>query len=192
MKSTIILGGGGLIGGHLAKSLKETGNHVRIVDIKNHEYWNHEEICHEFIKCDLTDPKSVELVISSNCDEVYQLAADMDGAGCYPLRILIELFNDDFEIEHSKLNFNDMFDVDISGYATSYNKQKKVFSHIKFRFENYYQNNIEIYGTNGFIKKIEYSQLIQSLRLKLHCQLKIKMSKENIGRDDHFTNMLNN
>ena len=81
MKKTIVLGGGGFIGGHLAKKLKEKGCHVRIADIKNHEYWDHSDICHEFIKCDLTDPKAVELVISENADEVYQLAADMGGAG---------------------------------------------------------------------------------------------------------------
>ena len=81
MKKVIVLGGGGFIGGHLAKRLKGEGCHVRIADIKNHEFWEHSEICHEFIKCDLTDPKSVELVISYEADEVYQLAADMGGAG---------------------------------------------------------------------------------------------------------------
>lgn len=81
MKNVIVLGGGGFIGGHLGKRLKEEGCHVRIADIKNHEFWKHSEICHEFIKCDLTDPKAVEFVISENCDEVYQLAADMGGAG---------------------------------------------------------------------------------------------------------------
>ena len=81
MKKVIVLGGGGFIGGHLGKRLKNEGCHVRIADIKNHEFWNHDEICHEFIKCDLTDPKAVELVITKNADEVYQLAADMGGAG---------------------------------------------------------------------------------------------------------------
>jgi nucleoside-diphosphate-sugar epimerase len=81
MKKAIVLGGGGFIGGHLARRLKNEGYHVRIADIKNHEYFDHSEICHEFIKCDLTDPKSVELVVSEECDEVYQLAADMGGAG---------------------------------------------------------------------------------------------------------------
>ncbi|MDB9929093.1 NAD-dependent epimerase/dehydratase family protein [Schleiferiaceae bacterium] len=81
MKKTIVLGGGGFIGGHLAKRLKDEGCHVRIADIKNHEYWDHSDICHEFIKCDLTDPKAVALVISESADEVYQLAADMGGAG---------------------------------------------------------------------------------------------------------------
>jgi nucleoside-diphosphate-sugar epimerase len=81
MKKAIVLGGGGFIGGHLGKRLKAEGYHVRIADIKNHEYFDHSEICHEFIKCDLTDSKAVELVISEECDEVYQLAADMGGAG---------------------------------------------------------------------------------------------------------------
>jgi len=81
MKKVIVLGGGGFIGGHLAKKLLNDGCHVRIADIKNHEYFNHNEICHEFIKSDLRDPKAVELVISEGCDEVYQLAADMGGAG---------------------------------------------------------------------------------------------------------------
>lgn len=81
MKRVIILGGGGFIGGHLGKRLMSEGCFVRIADIKNHEYFNHSEICHEFIKCDLTDPKAVELVIFDDCDEVYQLAADMGGAG---------------------------------------------------------------------------------------------------------------
>lgn len=80
-KKVIVLGGGGFIGGHLGKRLKDEGCYVRIADIKNHEFWEHTEICHEFIKCDLTDPKAVELVITEGCDEVYQLAADMGGAG---------------------------------------------------------------------------------------------------------------
>ncbi|HXS54569.1 MAG TPA: NAD-dependent epimerase/dehydratase family protein [Hanamia sp.] len=81
MKKSIVLGGGGFIGGHLAKRLKEDGNYVRICDIKNHEYFDHKEICNEFILGDLTDPKTVELVIDGGFDEVYQLAADMGGAG---------------------------------------------------------------------------------------------------------------
>jgi GDP-D-mannose 3',5'-epimerase len=81
MKKVIVLGGGGFIGGHLAKRLKNDGCHVRIADIKDHEFFEHNEICHEFIKTDLRDPKSVEIVISESVDEVYQLAADMGGAG---------------------------------------------------------------------------------------------------------------
>ncbi|WP_299176864.1 NAD-dependent epimerase/dehydratase family protein [uncultured Chryseobacterium sp.] len=80
MKKIVILGGGGFIGGHLGKRLKSEGNHVRICDIKKHEYFDHAEICDEFIVGDLTDPNVVKLVIEEGVDEVYQLAADMGGA----------------------------------------------------------------------------------------------------------------
>jgi nucleoside-diphosphate-sugar epimerase len=92
-KTALVLGGGGFIGGHLAKHLKEEGFWVRIVDIKEkHEYWNHNNICHEYIQGDLRDPMLVSKVMFApnqesendkinSFDEVYQLAADMGGAG---------------------------------------------------------------------------------------------------------------
>jgi nucleoside-diphosphate-sugar epimerase len=81
MKKVIVLGGGGFIGGHLAKRLKSEGKYVRICDIKSHEYFNQEEISNEFIIGDLRDPYVVSTVIDDTYDEVYQLAADMGGAG---------------------------------------------------------------------------------------------------------------
>lgn len=79
-KNILVLGGGGFIGGHLSKRLKESGNHVRICDIKSHEFFPHSQICDEFIHGDLTDPDVVEKVIPESYDELYQLAADMGGA----------------------------------------------------------------------------------------------------------------
>jgi GDP-D-mannose 3',5'-epimerase len=81
MKKVVVLGGGGFIGGHLAKRLKDEGNHVTICDIKKHEYWSHNDICDTFIIGDLRDPNIVSQVIEEGVDEVYQLAADMGGAG---------------------------------------------------------------------------------------------------------------
>ncbi len=81
MKKAVVLGGGGFIGGHLAKRLKEEGYWVRVVDIKKHEYFNHDDICHEFVLGDLRDPVIVSHVIDEGIDELYQLAADMGGAG---------------------------------------------------------------------------------------------------------------
>jgi len=81
MKKAVVLGGGGFIGGHLAKRLKQEGFWVRVVDIKKHEYFNQEDICHEFILADLRDPNLVASVIDNDIDELYQLAADMGGAG---------------------------------------------------------------------------------------------------------------
>jgi len=81
MKKIVVLGGGGFIGGHLAKRLKNEGNYVRVVDIKRHEYFDEKDFCDEFIVGDLRDPKVVSESIDGGMDEVYQLAADMGGAG---------------------------------------------------------------------------------------------------------------
>jgi GDP-D-mannose 3', 5'-epimerase len=84
-KTALVLGGGGFIGGHLAKKLKSEGYWVRAVDIKLHEYFDWSEICDEFIKADLREEKIVKesfyLNDDQSFDEVYQLAADMGGAG---------------------------------------------------------------------------------------------------------------
>lgn len=84
MKKIVVLGGGGFIGGHLSKKLKDDGHFVRAVDIKNHEHFQVDEFCSEFVVGDLRDPKFVYDVMSlvdTKFDEVYQLAADMGGAG---------------------------------------------------------------------------------------------------------------
>ena len=79
MKSALVCGAGGFIGGHLVKKLKKENYWVRGVDIKNHEYIK--SYADEFIKGDLRDPRLVEKVIDKPFNEIYQLAADMGGAG---------------------------------------------------------------------------------------------------------------
>jgi nucleoside-diphosphate-sugar epimerase len=79
-KRVAVLGGGGFIGGHLAKRLKSQGDWVRVVDLKFHSYFDNNEISDEFLIGDLADPAFASEVLSGSFDEVYQLAADMGGA----------------------------------------------------------------------------------------------------------------
>jgi nucleoside-diphosphate-sugar epimerase len=72
------MGAGGFIAGHLVKRLKSEGFWVRGVDIKSHEY--SESVADEFVVGDLRDPDFVTTVITG-MEDVYQLAADMGGAG---------------------------------------------------------------------------------------------------------------
>ena len=78
MKRILVNGAGGFIGGHLVKRLKAEGNWVRAVDIKRHEFA--EPPADEFILGDLREPGVVKAAVHG-IDEVYQLAADMGGAG---------------------------------------------------------------------------------------------------------------
>jgi nucleoside-diphosphate-sugar epimerase len=79
MRKVLVCGAGGFIGGHLVKKLKKEGAWVRGVDIKQHEFAN--SPADEFIIGDLTRQTVVEKVLDQPFDEVYQLAADMGGAG---------------------------------------------------------------------------------------------------------------
>lgn len=78
-KKVLVCGAGGFIGGHLVKRLKEEGAWVRGVDIKEHEFSG--SAADEFVIGDLTEQAIVRDVMDMPFDEVYQLAADMGGAG---------------------------------------------------------------------------------------------------------------
>ena len=79
MKNALVTGAGGFIGSHLVKRLKKEGYWVRGVDLKYPEFAQTQ--ADEFIIGDLRDQQIVRNVIDIPFDEVYQLAADMGGAG---------------------------------------------------------------------------------------------------------------
>ncbi len=79
MKQALVLGAGGFIGSHLVKKLKKEGFWVRGVDLKYPEFSPTE--ADDFVIGDLRNPYLVNYVIDRKFDEIYQLAADMGGAG---------------------------------------------------------------------------------------------------------------
>jgi GDP-D-mannose 3', 5'-epimerase len=78
LKRVLVNGAGGFIGSHLVKNLKSSGFWVRGADLKKPEY--SESAADEFIVGDLRDPDIVQTVVSG-VEDIYQLAADMGGAG---------------------------------------------------------------------------------------------------------------
>ena len=79
MKKALVCGAGGFIGNHLVNRLKNEGYWVRGVDLKYNEFQDTK--ADDFVIGDLTDPQLCRTVIDRKFDEVYQLAADMGGAG---------------------------------------------------------------------------------------------------------------
>lgn len=79
MKKALVCGAGGFIGGHLVKRLKREGFYVRGVDIKQHDFST--PPYDEFLLGDLRDQNFCREVVDERFDEIYQLAADMGGAG---------------------------------------------------------------------------------------------------------------
>jgi len=83
-KKILVCGGAGFIGHHLARKLKKEGHIVVVADIKpNNEYCTAFDMCERYCQGDLSKEylwQSFDLMYGP-FDEVYQLAADMGGAG---------------------------------------------------------------------------------------------------------------
>lgn len=98
MNSALVLGGGGFIGGHLVRTLRQRGVWVRGVDLVEHDYFPDD--VDEFTTGDLRDPVVVADVLDQPFNQVFQLAADMGGAG------FIFTGENDAEIMHNSALIN--------------------------------------------------------------------------------------
>ena len=98
MKRALVLGGGGFIGNHLVKRLKNKGYMVVAVDLKYPEFDT--TSADEFIIADLRRQDVVKEIFTKDFDEVYQLAADMGGAG------FIFTGENDADIMHNSAQIN--------------------------------------------------------------------------------------
>lgn len=98
MKKIIVCGAGGFIGTHLVTSLKKKGFYVIGADLKHPEY--SETDADEFYIMDLRIQTNVEKLLTSDIYEIYQLAADMGGAG------YIFTGDNDADIMHNSATIN--------------------------------------------------------------------------------------
>lgn len=111
-KTALVCGAGGFIGSHLVRRLKDEGYWVRGVDLKYPEF--SETVADEFYKIDLRDQENCKKALALNTvknkfDEVYQLAADMGGAG------FVFTGENDLDIMHNSaminLNFVNLYEM---------------------------------------------------------------------------------
>jgi GDP-D-mannose 3',5'-epimerase len=119
MKTALVCGGGGFIGGHLVTRLKQEGYFVRVADIKMHDFKPSD--ADQFYIVDLRDPAQVKnammLMEGRTFDEIYQLAADMGGAG------YIFTGNNDANVMHNSAQIN----LNIANEAVKYKVLPKIF-----------------------------------------------------------------
>ncbi len=97
-KTALVLGAGGFIGSHLARRLRSDGFWVRGVDLKWPEFSH--TAAHDFRVGDLRDPAVCRDVFDVRFEHVYQLAADMGGAG------YIFSGNNDAHVMHNSATIN--------------------------------------------------------------------------------------
>jgi GDP-D-mannose 3', 5'-epimerase len=78
-RTALVCGAGGFIGGHLVRRLKREGFWVRGVDLKFPPFAETE--ADDFVVGDLRDQNVCRQIVDRKFNEIYQLAADMGGAG---------------------------------------------------------------------------------------------------------------
>lgn len=116
MKRILVLGAGGFIGSHLVNRLKQMGHFVIGIDLKLPEFSASQ--ADQFVQGDLRDPKFCERYITNDLDEIFQLAADMGGAGY--------LFSgeNDFNVMHNSALIN----LNVAHYAIQAKINRVFFS----------------------------------------------------------------
>ena len=127
MKTALVLGAGGFIGGHLVKRLKREGFWVRGVDLKFHEYAETE--ADDFALGDLREQDFCQAMIDRRFDEVYQLAADMGGAG------YIFTGEHDADIMHNSATIN----LNVANIAHKRNIKRTFYSSSAWMYPAYNQ-----------------------------------------------------
>jgi GDP-D-mannose 3', 5'-epimerase len=131
MKTALVLGAGGFIGSHLVKRLKKEGYWVRGVDLKYPEFSKSK--ADEFFIGDLREKEIVEKVMfrPEGFDEVYQLAADMGGAG------FVFSGANDAEIMHNSA----MINLNVAEWAVRFGVKKLFYSSSACIYPEYNQMN---------------------------------------------------
>jgi GDP-D-mannose 3',5'-epimerase len=114
MKKVLVCGAGGFIGSHLVRSLKAQGHYVVGADLKLPEFST--TAADEFYQVDLRNQRQVTKLITPDMAEIYQLAADMGGAG------FVFVGNNDADIMHNSalINLNILHEI-------TFKKTPKIF-----------------------------------------------------------------
>lgn len=128
-KKIVVLGAGGFIGSHLVKRLKSKGHTVIGADLKHSEYI--ENFCDQFLIADLRNRADVDRVIDNDVDEIYQLAADMGGAG------YIFTGNHDGSIMHN----SSLININVLSVMQQKNIKKVFYSSSACVYPEYNQND---------------------------------------------------
>lgn len=111
-------------------------------------------------------------------------------AGAYPLKITQIFLGHDIEVSAANLWYHNKKDVDIWGGAYLRQKNGPLFAEVAFGFDNYYQCNLELWGSNG---KITANRIFTSPPgEEPEIILETNNGKKNIvtESDNHFKNML--
>lgn len=149
MKTALVLGGNGFIGNHLVSRLKREGYWVRCVDLEYNEFcvseadhvvirdlrvYNDVKELIGYAGCERNPYQTWDMKLDVGFDEIYQLAADMGGAG------YIFTGENDANIMHNSATIN-LNVLDALSKRTDKDKTKIFYSSSACMYPEYNQTN---------------------------------------------------
>tara|TARA_B100000886_G_scaffold93274_1_gene61648 strand:+ start:3309 stop:4310 length:1002 start_codon:yes stop_codon:yes gene_type:complete len=112
-------------------------------------------------------------------------------AGVYPLKISSLLLGNNLKVNSSKLIKSSDLGIDMWGSAILDEPSSGAISQISFGFDNYYKCCIDIWGTKGRINADRIFTAPSELETKIQLDLNGISNTINVGKDDHFKNLMN-
>ncbi|MDO9145895.1 MULTISPECIES: Gfo/Idh/MocA family protein [Comamonadaceae] len=111
-------------------------------------------------------------------------------AGAYTLKISQMFLGSEIYVDSASLEFSSDKNVDIWGSAFLKQKNGKLTSQVTFGFDNYYQNSIEIWGSNGKITAPRIFTAAPGFEPSIILESDGKIECIKLSPDDHFKKML--
>jgi NDP-hexose-3-ketoreductase len=111
-------------------------------------------------------------------------------AGAYTLKISQIFLGSEIYVDSASLEFSSYKSVDLWGSAFLKQKNGNITSQISFGFDNYYKNDIEIWGSKGIVTASRIFTAPPGFAATIIIQSDGKEECIKLSIDDHFKNML--
>ena len=111
-------------------------------------------------------------------------------AGAYPIKVLSEFFEDELEVLSASLNYSQCYEVDFYGSAQMKSYSNGIDIQIAFGFDNFYQNGVEIWGSEGKLFTNRLFTAPKDFNPEIVLSSKVGDTVVRCSPDDHFANML--
>lgn len=111
-------------------------------------------------------------------------------AGAYTIKISQIILGNDLNVDSAELYIDDDKEVDIFGSGLIKQQNGHITSHISFGFDNFYQNLIEIWGSEGVLRATRIFTAGPSVKPNIFIESNNAINKIELPSDNHFLNML--
>lgn len=184
------------------KELNTLAKKNNLALMENFQFQFHEQL--EFIRNQINEGTLGEIMLLRSCfgfppfddSKNIRYQKNLGGgalldAGAYTIKISQIFLGRNIFVDSAFLDTPKSYSVDISGSATLKQNDGKLVSQIAFGFDHFYQNNLEVWGSQGKLSASRIFTAGPGIKAEVKIEKKAGIDSVNYFEDDHFDNMLN-